>query len=315
MQHYLKKMVLFFIIPIVLLISLEIVLRLIPNDYKRKREYIHEHGGEIENLILGSSHTYKGIKPDYFLPHSYNLAYSAQSLLFDKMVLEKYLAELPNLKRVVIPISYFSLRKDLGFDEDSPRKYDYFRYHGVASELLSRFDLEYYSVIMNKGFKKSYKVAKDYLVKNKDLITSDSLGWEIVHGKRKKINFADDAQRYITYHNRGVEDFSDNLTVLSDIKASLASQGVSLILITTPVTDEYLDLLDKEALNRIYLAIDEFIQENPSVKYYDFISERTFVHEDFYDSNHLNFTGAIKFSQLLAEVIQAKDSLTKGNVK
>ena len=164
MLKYLKKMTRFLVFPLIIFIILEIILRIIPNDYKLKKDYIRTKGDKIENLILGSSHTYKGIKPDYFLPNSFNLAYSSQSLMFDKIILEKYINDLKNLKRVIIPISYFSLRKDIDLDEKSVRKYDYYRYHDIDLDIIEFYEIEKYSIIVNKGFKKSFKVVKDYLI-------------------------------------------------------------------------------------------------------------------------------------------------------
>lgn len=307
MLKYLKKMTRFLVFPLIIFIILEIILRIIPNDYKLKKDYIRTKGDKIENLILGSSHTYKGIKPDYFLPNSFNLAYSSQSLMFDKIILEKYINDLKNLKRVIIPISYFSLRKDIDLDEKSVRKYDYYRYHDIDLDIIEFYEIEKYSIIVNKGFKKSFKVVKDYLISDKNLITCDSLGWEITHGKRKKINFADDAKKYIGYHTQGIDDYSFNLQVLSEIERLLAAKGIKMILITTPVTSYYNELLDSTELEKIAIAINDFAKSNPNVEYHDYLQEPSFVIEEFYDSNHLNEAGAIKLSKILAKDITIKD--------
>ena len=45
---------------------LEIAIRNIPNDYKLKQKYLQQNTAEINTLILGSSHTYYGLKPNLF---------------------------------------------------------------------------------------------------------------------------------------------------------------------------------------------------------------------------------------------------------
>jgi hypothetical protein len=45
---------------------LEIAIRKTPNDYQLKKEYLDKNAAEINTLILGSSHTFYGLNPEYF---------------------------------------------------------------------------------------------------------------------------------------------------------------------------------------------------------------------------------------------------------
>ncbi len=52
---------------LVVAILMEILLRNTPNDYLFKKQYLDKHSSEIETLILGSSHSFYGFNPEYFV--------------------------------------------------------------------------------------------------------------------------------------------------------------------------------------------------------------------------------------------------------
>ncbi|HRB69044.1 MAG TPA: hypothetical protein PLC92_02955, partial [Chitinophagales bacterium] len=80
------------------MISLELLLRDIPNDYSFKKNYLNTNSNNIEVLFLGSSHIYYGINPEYISQKSFNAAHISQSLNFDLAILEKYKDRWTNLK-------------------------------------------------------------------------------------------------------------------------------------------------------------------------------------------------------------------------
>ena len=100
---------------------LEIAIRKIPNDYQLKKDYLDKNAAEINTLILGSSHTFYGLNPEYFSKKTFNAAYVSQSLDLDYEILKKYDSKLKNLKTVIVPISYFSLFETLDTDVEKWR--------------------------------------------------------------------------------------------------------------------------------------------------------------------------------------------------
>ena len=108
MKKFIKRII-YFLIPILLFfICLEITLRKIPNDYKYKSEYINKSSSQIETLILGSSHSYYGVNPYYMSPNTFNNAHVSQSLNFDYQILMSKSKDWKKLKKIYLPISYFS---------------------------------------------------------------------------------------------------------------------------------------------------------------------------------------------------------------
>lgn len=82
-----KRYIIRFIIislPIILgLIVVEILVRNIPNTYQTKNDYIIKHQNQIETLILGSSHLFMGLAPEYLDENAFSLANVSQTLDID----------------------------------------------------------------------------------------------------------------------------------------------------------------------------------------------------------------------------------------
>ena len=94
---------------------MELSLRSIPDDHKQQKKYLDANSNKIETLILGSSQTFCGIDPKYFTSKTYNVAYLAQTLDLDFLIVNKYKDNFRSLKTIVLPISYFSLFSNLRF--------------------------------------------------------------------------------------------------------------------------------------------------------------------------------------------------------
>ena len=116
MKKFLIKTSIFAAIILVILATGEIVVRNLPNSYSYKHRYIKEHGESMSTLILGSSHTYYGIKSDELGDSVFNLANVSQTPDLDLELLRQYIGDLKNLRRVVMPISYFTF-VDLRLEE------------------------------------------------------------------------------------------------------------------------------------------------------------------------------------------------------
>ncbi len=303
MKQFIKRLIIFLLLPFTIFCSVEIMFQMLPNDYKLKRDYIQKNKDKIENLILGSSHTFKGIDPQYLSPNSFNLAYSGQSLIFDEMLLKKYFTSSKNLKRIIIPISYMTFREMDNQGLSSPRRYDYLRYHGIGRDNISIFDIDSYLITPNKGMKQVYYLLKVFLRKG-TLVTSDSLGLEVNY--RKECNdFQQDALDAFADHSKGKAISDSNIKSLNRIIEFAKENDIDVVLTRTPKTKEYLDLLDEEYIKDIKLIVNNLVDKNNNVMFYDYSQDSNFTHKHFYDSNHLNTEGAKIFSKLLWDRINS----------
>ena len=107
MKIFLKRLIVFFLPFLVLYPLLEIKLSQVPNYYTQKKEYLESQLSEIEILSTGSSHG-DSINPQFLSLRGFNISNDAEDIYYDVQVIEKYLDRMPNLKFIIVPISYFS---------------------------------------------------------------------------------------------------------------------------------------------------------------------------------------------------------------
>ena len=114
MRKFIIKLILVISPFIIIALPMEYFLRQVPNDYIYKSNYLDEHSNEIEVLILGGSHSYFGINPDYFTAKTFNAGNVSQPLNIDFKLLEKYQNNFKSLKIIIIPMSYRSEERRVG---------------------------------------------------------------------------------------------------------------------------------------------------------------------------------------------------------
>src|SRR5258706_6641108 len=105
MTKFLLRLIAFLSPIIGLLLLIEVNLGQMPNSYTQKQNYLKEHLGNSEVLVMGSSHGLLGINPHYFSHPGFNLASVNQVLYYDNLLITTYQLEMPNLKLVLMPSS------------------------------------------------------------------------------------------------------------------------------------------------------------------------------------------------------------------
>lgn len=287
------------ILPILLfLLVLEIAIRKIPNDYLLKKEYLDQNASEINTLILGSSHTFYGVNPDYFSKKTFNAAYVSQSLDLDYEILKTYNSKLKNLKTVIIPISYFSLFETLETDVEKWRMKNYLLYYDfpVETDLNNQFE------IFNSDIKSNLKKTIKYYLLNKSFITSSQSGWGTdFNSKNKKAFKGEFTAKKHTVKNFDL--FDDNLKSLRNIITLCKKKNIKIIFVTTPTHKSYYQNLNQNQLEKTTNGILKLLYNNPNYIYINLLKSDYFKDEDFYDADHLNEKGAKKLALILDNFI------------
>ncbi len=299
MKQLLRNLVLFVIPLIVVLIVLEVILRSIPNDYRNKSRYLDQHSNEIEVLILGTSHTFLGINPKYITQKCYNAANSNQPLDIDFAFLKKHQNNWNQLKFLVVPVDYHTLF----FRSKRELFKKYFLYQGtdLGATVADRFEVGV----------KNFRVNCDRLVAyQKDRsaeITADSLGW---FNRYTKSNPGDVTRGGLHPAKEHTFDLSDtltlrhNLSLLDSIIAFSHRNRINLIFVSCPVYATYAADCNPSQLKLTMTTIRQLSSQHKNSAYYDFRQDASFDRGDFYDPDHLNEFGAIKFSQKIDSIIQ-----------
>lgn len=295
MKRFLKNIIIFSTIIIILLTIGELTVRHLPSSYSTKYNYLRNHGDEVSTLILGSSHTYYGIIPEILGDSVFNLANISQSPEYDLYLLEQFEKYMPNLKSLIIPISYFTYRDPKL--EDGPEWM-------LAIKYKTRMKLDIHSNFSIYNFEifdfESYSGALSNLVLNKPSNKCTELGFGLGFTLNdRNPNWKKMIKQRIestTFFNPG--RYIEVLNIQRSLLNLAKQKGWKVIFITTPSFGDYTRALEKTQESEMREGIKTLIGEF-DVKYLDFLRDSTFIEDDFHDADHLSDIGATKFSSKL----------------
>ena len=290
--------ILWFFLPMCFIaVVLEFALRNIPNDYAFKNDYLKEHAGNIEVLVLGSSHTYYGINPAYFSKKGFNAAYVPQSIDFDLALLKKYEKQLKKLHYLVVPVDYFTLYNSLEISDESWRMKNYALYYD-----LDALPFKYHFELGNGKFEHAIK-RLGYYFKPETPITCNALGFGSAYKASKSLELEQNGKLAAQRHTAATNKSNEKLrAVLYKFVEFTEQHHIQLILVTCPAYYSYVNHLNKEQLNEMHKVICDAQKGHSNVLYFDFLKHRVFNASDFFDGDHLNDRGAKKFSLLLNQI-------------
>ena len=280
---------------------MEFSLRSIPNDYLYKKEYLDAHSNEIETLVLGSSHSYRGIDPVYFTNNCFNASYVSQSLNYDYEILRKYDNNFSNLKTVVLSISYFSLFTKMEQGPEAWRVKNYVIYYGMnTSNSIADF-----TEIMSNRFGANLQRLVSYYLNGERNIPCSKFGWGTPNKFENSRNLEETGKTAAQRHT--VKDYQylkENIFTLNSIIEFCNRHNVKLILYTPPAYVTYRQNLNKEQLRNTLKLANEIANSNENCYYLNLLEDKSFISTDFLNADHLNEVGAKKLSLLLDKYIQ-----------
>ena len=301
MKNYIIKISIFLLPLLAVAIFLEIYIRNKPNDYSYKNTYLTDNAKDIETLILGSSHSFYGINPQYFSMNTFNASHVAQSLKWDYFIFNKFKNKMINLKHVIIPISYFSLFYDLEGGDADWRIKDYKIYYDAEEP-----SFKYNSEVLNRKLVPLFlKFYKSFTGEDKGIYCSTK-GFGI-RSALKDVDMVTSGETAAKIHTvENYDAFNGNLKILEKFIADCKAMNVNVLLISLPAWETYRKHLNTDQLKKTVDTCLELSGKFENVKYYSFFSDRRFVLEDFANADHLNDLGAEKISRILDGIITVK---------
>lgn len=320
LKTFIKKSLLFCAIPAAVILTMDIWLRNQDTLYSVKYEGAKAEKDSIQLIILGNSHATYGVDPAGFSVPAFNLANVSQSIYFDKRITLSLLDNMTELKYVLISVDYHSLY----FSSQKVR--DDWSYFGNG---IKYKDKSYFAQNLSPSlFGYTPKIAISLLKKRaKNLIRhkGKALTFDVETGINKKGKFS---HGFISFENEHkpekfttekMENRSSNFTnmmqtskekeeVIQDLTEfikELQKRGIEPILFATPTYGEYNKLLDKELLE-INSKDIETLCSKYGLKYLNHMTSVEFKLNDFFNPDHLNKQGALKFSEILNKQIIKK---------
>jgi hypothetical protein len=290
-----------FLLPIVFLgVITEALLRRIPNDYQLKKRYLDHNSRFVQTLILGNSHSFYGISPKFFAKKGFNAASVSQSLNYDYYILKKYENHWNHLSRIVIPIDYFTLFKNLDKGNEVWRLKNYNLYFGMN---VSN-DISTHTELLSTRLKGNLQRLRSYYVSKKNLITTDEYGWGTAYNATKNLPIT--AKIALSRHTvKNYNLLPEHIQTLTDIIKFAKERHISVIFFTSPACKYYYKGVDKAQMDKTISEIAK-LESKFGVKYVDFFRDKSFLEADFYDADHLNWAGAKKLSLKIDSLVNKK---------
>lgn len=297
MKRFLRHISLFVLPLLILAVVMEFVAEAIPNSYTYKRDYIEQHGAQIQTLILGSSNAYDGLNPSV-MPQAFNLANSSQALEDDYRLLAKYIDSMDSLQTVIVGLGYHTL----GTTKEEHRR----TYYTLYMDLYPRWPLSKYSFEICNPEMLIKKIIK-YAV-YRDVTLCDSLGQRVGHTKEA-------AQSGAEWWNKEVDALvindrldighcklviEENRRYLETIVDLCNTHNVQPVIVQMPVMEEYKRKLPVE---QVALMEDVLISLDSVAIFID-ASEWKIPEDGWYNATHLTKEESVEFTNKLYEEIK-----------
>jgi hypothetical protein len=296
-------------LPFVLLSAVvEVGLRRMPSTYSVKKAILERRLTDTEILITGHSQSLEGIDPAVLGPHAVSAANLSQSLYYDARIVSLYLDRLPRLRLVVIPLSYFSLRYRIPDSAEPWRMFFYRSTWGIPEESAPRCRIHprNYLYLANYG---NVAAVRSLLKGFRSDPGIDGNGWQPVRendpDKEYSINDAT-ARKRLAFHAATMreEALQPNLGALDDLIGRLRARGIAVALIDTPVYATYRRNMDGATYRELLREAADLAARH-GIEFRDYLADDRFTLDDFYDNDHLNASGAERFSRILLDEVVA----------
>ena len=231
----------------------------------------------------------------------FNFGHASQTYAYDLALLKEYGEYLDEGCLLFIPVSYFSFNNET-VDETEAEALSVKYYHFLSPQNIPDYDL-YKDIVTTRLPILSAGADILKLFPNWNL----SLKVQAAEGEDSGINveeFASRAmQRYDRHFNNKDNYFlPERIEELYDILAYCEAHEITPVLITTPFSQYYTDLVSDEFLQEFHGAIEQIVNDT-NVSYYDYSHDERFQSNLAYfsDADHLNEEGRSYFMEVLME--------------
>ena len=290
--------------------SVEFFLRAIPNDYNLKQTQLHQHRKDVQVLILGSSHTYVGINPELLTEKAYNLAYSSQTLDIDDQLLSQTIDQFPQLKKVILSLSYFSYPLVLEDGNSANKIKNYNLYWGIYSHT---YQLKNHFELLHQPWKFNKPRLKNFFLNPTKELHLNRYGFNAKRAPLKKQTLENSARHAVANHTLDMDKtnvqilIQENINHLEHLVELCEARNINVYFISAPTTRAYYERLNSIQLSHWRQTTLQLLKKYPSIKWMNRLDDANgYDLNDFQDADHLNLKGAEKFSREVNEFLLEK---------
>lgn len=281
----------------------EIGARKLQTPYETKYNLVKS--SNYDAIILGSSHAFFGVNPDYFSLPTVNASNVSQDFKYDLHILNLAIKYNKKVNYVILPISIFSLHTDLENGPENFRKYNYSLYMNYHdSRGLASFDLRDYSVFLASPSQAGtlFRALKSFIYPIKNNWTEGGFGTDY-HDPASQNLLLSSGQTAARRHQQSNNQSKISVESFDEIVRICQEKSIKLFLLTPPAYYSYRQNVDKYRINDIYSKAAAVLSKD--VIYVNYFEDSRFDPEDFHDADHLSHQGAEKLSRLIDDEIKS----------
>jgi peptidoglycan/LPS O-acetylase OafA/YrhL len=254
----------------------------LPETFARATGVSDVNMARIDTIVLGTSEALDGVATPNLPGFALNLARDSQDLYYDCAITEKCLDRLPNLKRVVFAVSFFSLRYALSeFPDQAWRETIYYHAWGIESR--------------NKTGPRDYNVLA--AAQHKISHHGSTQGWSPQEGVGTPNTLDAEVKNLSSFiQPQWVQENKERLIKTINL---CKARNIEVVIVTIPVPGRFLQRFDPTIVPELTAVLTE-VSEQTGVRFLDYTTDPRFDANDYMDAHHLNRQGALKFTAILA---------------
>ena len=281
----------------------------IPTILETKKNALETRLPVLETLVLGSSQTLNGVRPEYLPGPAFNLGNHSQDLYYDVELFRRYQSRLPQLRRVLLEIAYFGFEYNLDDSPEAWRTFTYRKTYGIPHRhLREEIDLRNFSLLASYGNARTLDLAFEGFPSAPLPVTR--LGWlasERLPELRATGLTLESGRNRVAFHQSMMKAayFGGNQAKCEQFCEACRPAHVEACLFTPPVNASYRCWIDSRKY-AVMQATIESLQKKYAVRYLNYFYDARFLEDDFADHDHLNPLGAAKLSSILAADLEAR---------
>ncbi|OCB78806.1 hypothetical protein LPBF_00005 [Flavobacterium crassostreae] len=181
----------------------------------------------------------------------------------------------------------------------------------------------YYGISTNESYWNNFEIfsgklpnnisrAKAYLFKQRTDVTCTELGFGTAYNSKDSKDLIETGKTAAKRHTIELDNnqfiFSKNIKTVNSIIEFSKNHNIKIIFITCPAYSTYRENLNPIQLDNSLNIIKQLSAKNKNTTYYNFLTDKTFIADDYYDADHLNEIGAKKLTLKIDSIINNIES-------
>ena len=271
-------------------------------------EHLESKKDSIQVLVLGSSQMKDAMNPDWLEKPSINLASTSQHLNTDFKLYQELKDRLPSMNTVVLELSYSHL--ELPMNQKEFWKYNIFKeYYDVNCFERNTWIKDRLIFFSNPTFY-SDALYESY-ISHEDNTKYNRFGFDTNNfdGVFESVSFNSEeiaAKKFKITTKENLDLFKTNSSTLFSMLSRFDSDNIKVIIVTIPTYKAYLESRNQNILKRRDSILRVVKNNFKNVTILELESDTiNFVVADYINHNHLNPTGARKFTSELNKLLEA----------